>query len=172
MNIKHAILLFILLAIIGCTRTIPHLKLEDYQYEKANIKNGTEVEILSYSGGYNCTPSITYYHSIIVRDTVSKDTFRILSACPVLSDKFRFGTFNTPSLTLDSLLRTIDKTSPHNSSLEKYVILNSNEPFQQEKYKAIIGSLGFKDDNNDIAKEEFMKNNIDTAILQNLKKLN
>jgi len=54
--------------------------LSEYKFEKASVDPGTSLSILAFSGGKSGDKKNRYYSQFIVRNTVSGDTLRILSA--------------------------------------------------------------------------------------------
>jgi hypothetical protein len=60
-----------------------YVLLEQYQFEPATIRPGTEVKLLAFSGGRRNDKLFIYYYQFIVRDKETGDTLRILA--PLIS---------------------------------------------------------------------------------------
>ena len=139
---------------------------EEFNYEEATIADNAKVKILSFSGGKQCTTEETYYYSIIVVVIDTEDTIRILTPCQLFSTKFPMGTFHKKDISIDSIMKSVG-FDLYGVTKKQFVVANSKFPFQNENYKAIIGSLGFKDDDHVILKDELKRQNIDTMLLEN-----
>lgn len=138
------------------------LKLESFSFKDADINDGEQVNILSFTYWGDCTKEITYYYSVIAINTGTKDTIRILTPCQLLSSNFQRATFNLPEPHRDSILSKVGL----DFGGEQLVVINNDLPFQQSTYDVVIGTLSFQEQGNEILKEHLIRNNKDTNILE------
>lgn len=119
-----------------------YVKLSDFHYEQANIKEEEEIRLLSFSGGgKNCTDETIYYRQFIGIQKSTGDTIRILSACQEydLNKAEKIGYFYKDSAIP---VGNIKRVSADNS----FIVFNKHQTiFEKRNYKTIIGSLGFKE---------------------------
>lgn len=142
----------------------PNLKIlnfEDFDFHGSDIENGEQIKILSATSGKQCTTEKTYFHSIIAIRSKSKDTIRVLTPCQILSPNFIYATFKHRNSPADSIMKTLG----YGFSENEFVVINKDLHFQNNNYDVAIGPLGFKDDNNQILKEELLRKDLDTNFL-------
>jgi len=147
---KKTIPLLIILA-LGCKSRDPnfkYVKLKDFKYTEANIEEGTEIQILSFSGGRTCTPETSYYYQFIGINKANGDTVRILTPCQVVdvtSAPPTKGSFTPWSKTSAIIDEALNKTGNENLITEDVVIVfnKQNRDIEERNYKTAIGSLGF-----------------------------
>lgn len=149
------------LFLLSCSN-YTYVEFENFEFEKANIKNGVEVDIISVASDKRCTDEIEYYYSVIALVKETQDTVRILTPCQLFSNSILSGSFRAPNPTGDSLLKAAGYDY---GNRKKIIVMNSRIPFQNRNYPVAIGSIGFKDDNDEILKEDFTRHNWDTNLV-------
>lgn len=142
--------------------SLESIKIENFEFEKSDIINGTEIEILSISDSKECTTKATYYRSVIGINKGNGDTIRILTACQILSENFKIGTFSGKSPKSDSLLQALGYSNLLNQKLQ-YVLIDYKKPYQRRNYKVAIGNIAFQEnEDNQILKEHLINEGTDT----------
>lgn len=116
------------------------IKLMDFKYTGTTIKEGTKIELLSYSGGDDLLDGNIYYKQFIGIDKVNGDTLRVLALASMqhydLSKAIRIGTY-----TQDLPVR--NQTIP---SEKEYLIFNTNQAeIEKGNYKTVFGILKFEE---------------------------
>lgn len=160
MKVKDALVLFSSTLLLSCSN-ITYTDFDQYQYEPAIINDKEEIEILTFSGGKECTNEISYYYSVIAIVSHTNDTVRILTPCQLLSQDFPIGVFRKPSALRDSVLSFLGIIAN-----ERYVAINPKLPLQNRNYPVAIGSISFDDiDDKQILKEDMKNRDIDTSLL-------
>lgn len=162
MKTKYIFTLFVIVTIVSCSE-FTYTEFDRFYYKKAAIDDNTEINILTFSGGKDCTTETTYYYSVIAVVANTKDTVRILTPCQLFSVKFSNGVYHKENALQDSLLKVagVDLMGK-----EKYVVINSGLPFQDGNYPVAIGSIGFADDKSDILKADLKEHDIDTNLIE------
>jgi hypothetical protein len=154
MMYPNQIIILIFLAaisIFSCKSEDPnfrYVKLEDFKYSEATIKEGTEIQILSFSGGKACSPEESYYYQFIGIDLSTNDTVRILAPCQNVdvNAKPTTGTF-TPWQEIAGIIAKTLKENGENELIaeKKFVVFNKNQKdIEEREFKTVIGTLSFK----------------------------
>jgi len=125
-----------------------YVKLEDFKYEKADIKEGATIEVLSFSGGKNCNGAVAYYYQFIGIDKSNGDTVRILTPCQAITDTLNLSTGTFASWDKTAAIITDAMTSQGKTSLlagdEGIVVFNKQySDIEDRNYKTAIGTLAF-----------------------------
>jgi len=79
-----SLLFLAIISLFSCKSEDPnfrYVKLEEFRYSEATITKGTEIKILSFSGGKDCSPEESYYYQFIGVNLSTNDTLRILAPC-------------------------------------------------------------------------------------------
>ena len=142
-------LLFVLT--LGCKTEDPnfkYVKLKDFKYIEANIEDGTEIKILSFSGGKTCTSETSYYYQFIGINKANGDTVRILTPCQnvdISSAPPEKGTFTPWSKTSAIIDDALSKSGNEKLiSKEGIIVFNKrNSDIEEGNYKTAIGTLSF-----------------------------
>jgi len=134
----------------GCKGSDPNFdfkKLEDFKFRTADISEGTEIKILSFSGGPVCTPEATYYFQYIGVIKGTSDTIRVLSPCQTIRDgeQPEDGRFSPWEKTSKIINEVMDKNGEKNFESEnKIVVFNKrNRDLENKDLKTAIGTLSF-----------------------------
>ena len=146
-----SILLLLSVVLQSCKSQDPnfrYVRLEDFKYSQAAIEEGTEIQILSFSGGKDCTPEESYYYQFIGINLSTNDTVRILAPCQNvdINAKPERGTF-TPWQETGKIIDNVLKEHGEKEliSEKKFVVFNNHQKDIEDKdYKTAIGTLGFK----------------------------
>lgn len=135
---------------LACKTGDPDFKyvpLKEMKYQEANIPEGTEIEILSFSGGRTCTTEITYFYQFIGINTVNGDTVRILTPCQKLDEKASpaKGTFTPWSKTSPIVEQVLKETGEQKLVGERSLVVFNKRQLEIEEgnYKTAIGTMGF-----------------------------
>lgn len=121
-----------------------YIPLEEYKYTAATIKDGSSINILSFSGGKMCDEKNLYYVQFIAIDSLTNDTVRIFSACTTYQEDFpRTGSFNNTTSN-DAAQQLVEKGLQKNGK-NQYVVFNKdNAGIEKGNYKTTFGTVGFK----------------------------
>lgn len=150
-----------------------YIPLEKYSFEKADIKPGTRLKLLAFSGGNANDKEHTYYYQFIALDETTGDTLRILTPLISFDSPDAPNTFTTPlqfdaakgitsatyelydSSNIAMQLMSIPANEPDSaitSALNKerksveYVVSNKSYYFfENPHYKTAIGVLHFNE---------------------------
>jgi hypothetical protein len=152
MKNKISILLFGLIIFMVCWESLKvnyYVKLEDFKYTPATIKDGTEIKILSYSGGKECSGKEIYYYQFIGIDNSTLDTVRILAPCQLfdVTRGTKTGIFYNDGISkvFDLLLKDSKEDVFKMSDKENFVVFNKKaESLEKRNFRTAIGSLAFK----------------------------
>ncbi|MBS0646411.1 MAG: hypothetical protein JSR97_07440 [Verrucomicrobia bacterium] len=114
------------------------IKLKDFKFTATTIKEGTKLELLSYSGGDDLLEENIYYKQFIGIDKTNGDTLRVLALAQMqhynLNKALRIGTYTT-DLPVRSQMTPSDK---------EYIIFNTNQAdIEKGNYKTVFGILKF-----------------------------
>jgi len=114
------------------------IKLKDFKFSTTTLKEGTKIELLSFSGGDDLSEENIYYKQFIGIDKNSGDTLRILALAPMqhydLDKAIRVGTYTT-DLPMRNQIEASDK---------EYIIFNTNQAkIEKGNYKTVFGLLKF-----------------------------
>ncbi|MDB5196465.1 MAG: hypothetical protein JWP88_836 [Flaviaesturariibacter sp.] len=147
-SIRYLPLAFAL--IIGCKESDPNFdfkSLKEVGFQPATISEGATVQILSFSGGPECTPEATYYYQYIGIVKGTRDTVRILSPCQQIPEGSRpeegsFSAWEKTAAIIDEALWDHDEKSFE--SKNKLVVFNKHNPaWERQPYKTAIGTLSY-----------------------------
>jgi len=124
-----------------------YVKLKDFKYQKAVIATGTEIQILSFSGGKECGSEESYYYQFIGIDKSNGDTVRILAPCQVvdLNLKPSMGSY-TPWDSTESMVNKALRENGESDFINEntFVVFNKqNARLESKNYKTAIGLLVF-----------------------------
>lgn len=110
----------------------------DFKYEEANLNEGEEISLISYSGGKDCDTETKYYEQFIGISKSREDTVRILVPCQSYDDDNISGI---------GYYRKIVSDSIHNTFLGKSLIVFNKHLTNIEKkdFKTAVGVLVFRD---------------------------
>lgn len=114
------------------------VNLRDFKLSNTEIKEGTKIELLSFSGGDDLPEDNIYYKQFIGVNNITGDTLRILALADIqrydLDKALRIGTY-----TMDLPIR--NQMKPSNN---EYIIFNKNqEEIEKGNYKTVFGILKF-----------------------------
>lgn len=114
------------------------VKLKDFAFTPATLKEGASIELLSFSGGDDLAENKVYYKQFIGIDQSTGDTLRILALAGMqqydLDKAPRVGTYST-----DLPIR--NQLTPGDN---EYIIFNTNQAdIEQGNYKTVFGILKF-----------------------------
>jgi hypothetical protein len=114
------------------------VKLKDFKFTTATIKEGTKIELLSYSGGDDLSEENIYYKQFIGIDKNNGDTLRVLALAQMqnydLDKALRIGTYSID-------LEVRNQMTP---SDKEYIIFNTNQAdIEKGNYKTVFGILKF-----------------------------
>jgi hypothetical protein len=149
--------------LLSCKSSDPNFNfksLDALGYEKGNIRDGTTIRILSFSGGPDCTDETTYYYQFIGVNKDNNDTVRILSPCQTIPEgntptEGTFSSWEKTSAPLDNALDALkkdhdelkdldkDNFEPTNRTDRKVVFNKKQLDIETRNYKTVIGTLGF-----------------------------
>lgn len=121
------------------TSGFSYLLLNDYNYSQAQLKEGTEVEILSFSDGDACQQNKIFYKQFIVIDKSTNDTLRILSECQeydIITDPRIGYYYSSPDIALGNPV-----SQKPAISATKLVVFNNSETLEKGDYKTSIGLI-------------------------------
>jgi hypothetical protein len=139
------------ISLLCCKQGDPYfefLSLDAFKYETTSINEGTLIQILSFSGGPDCTPKTTYYYQYIGINKENNDTVRILSPCQVLPEgnnptEGTYSSWIEQSGIIDKVLK--EHGENNFESGKKVVVFNkAHREIEKGDYKTAIGTLGFK----------------------------
>lgn len=125
-----------------------YLPLESFVFEPTIIEEGTRIQILSFSGGPECSPQKTFYYQFIGINKKNNDTVRILSPCQKLTAGNNpiegvFYSWKKQSELIDKALK--EHGEGKFESEQKVIVFNkSNRDIEKRNYKTTIGTLGFE----------------------------
>jgi len=126
----------------GNLRTKPdyeYQKLSDLKFRQADIKEGEEIKLLSFSGGKDCDDETIYFKQFIGIVKSTGDTIRILAACQLYD-------MDKPKRTC-YFQNEISGISQNISDKKKLVAFNKHQAILEKKdFKTVIGFLRFKED--------------------------
>jgi len=154
MTFVKQITAFLLLSIIGLTGCKPedpnfrYVKLEEFRYSEATIKEGTKIKILSFSGGKDCSPEETYYFQFIGVNQSTMDTVRILSPCQLIKadempEEGNFYPLQESAALLEKVLK--EHGEKPLIAEKKFVVFNRHfKDIEERNFKTAIGMLSFK----------------------------
>ena len=152
-SLLQTLTILVLLSVVlhSCKSEDPnfrYVRLEDFKYSHAAIEEGTEIQILSFSGGKDCTPEESYYYQFIGINLSTNDTVRILAPCQIVDINARpgRGTF-TPWQETGKIIDNVLKEHGEKGliSEKRFVVFNKHQKDIEDKvYKTAIGTLGFK----------------------------
>jgi hypothetical protein len=134
----------------SCKQADPNFdfkKFNDYEFEPALITDGTRIQIISFSGGPDCTPDRTYYYQFIGVVKGTQDTIRILSACQVIEQENppaegSFSDMRKASAIADSAIREHGENVF--DSGKKIIVFNKqNLELENRDFKTAIGAISF-----------------------------
>lgn len=116
------------------------VKLKDFAFTTATLKEGASIELLSFSGGDDLAENKVYYKQFIGIDQSTGDTLRILALAGMqqydLDKAPRVGTYST-----DLPIR--NQLTPGDN---EYIIFNTNQAdIEQGNYKTVFGILKFEE---------------------------
>jgi hypothetical protein len=143
-------LTLVYLFINGCKESDPYFnfkQLSDFEFQPADIVEGTTIQILSFSGGPECTPEATYYYQYIGVVKGTRDTVRIISPCQEIPEGTRpvegnFSPWEKTSTIIDKALQ--DHGEKSFESENKLVVFNKqNLELENRPYKTAIGALSY-----------------------------
>jgi hypothetical protein len=125
----------------GAIRTKPDyefVRFSEFKYQKADLKDGEEISLLSFSGGVDCEYETTYFKQFIGIVKSSGDTVRILSPCQ---------TYDTQNPIQISYYNSDIHYATQNSDTKNYFIVFNKHQTSLEKrnLKTAIGMLSFKE---------------------------
>jgi len=114
------------------------VKLKDFKFTTTTIKEGTKIELLSYSGGDDLSEENIYYKQFIGIDKNNGDTLRVLALAQMqnydLDKALRIGTYSID-------LEVRNQMTP---SDKEYIIFNTNQAdIEKGNYKTVFGILKF-----------------------------
>lgn len=127
--------------------TFEYLPLETFVYEPTIIDEGTLIQILSFSGGPDCSSKKTYYYQYIGINKENNDTVRILSPCQKLPEgnnptEGTFSSWKKQSEIIDKALKEHGENKFESEN--KVIVFNkSHGEIEKRHYKTAIGTLGF-----------------------------
>lgn len=116
------------------------VKLKDFAFTPATLKEGASIELLSFSGGDDLAEGTVYYKQFIGIDQSTGDTLRILALAGMqqydLDKAPRVGSYST-----DLPIR--NQLTPGDN---EYIIFNTNQAdIEQGNYKTVFGILKFEE---------------------------
>ena len=126
-----------------------YVKLKDFKFTKAELKPLSEIELLSVSGGKQCTGTEIYFYQFVGIDKATGDTVRILSPCQTYDEVKapRTGTYipmdDSPE-GINKFTGNVEKGSAVDSD-HFFVVINKKHFTETRNYKTVIGGIGFKD---------------------------
>jgi hypothetical protein len=148
--------------LLSCKPSDPNFdfkSLDALKYERGDIREGTKIRILSFSGGPECTGKTSYYYQFIGINKETNDTVRILSPCQTIPEgntptEGTFSSWEKNSATLDQALdalktdhdelKDLDKKDFDFEGTNRKVVFNKKQlDIETRNYKTVIGSLGF-----------------------------
>jgi len=145
MNMKSIYIFILFLALaFSCKRSDPnyeYVDLEDYKFEDAALKRGTEILLLSFSDGRPCNSGTVYYYQFIGINKETGDTVRIFSPCQVYDYKKeqRDVTFMPAN---DALYKIDESLDLENK--DKVLVFNKRfADLEKGNYKTAFGSVAF-----------------------------
>lgn len=141
----------IVLVAIGCQQPDPYFEytsLKKIHYDTAHIKDGADIEILSFSGGPECSPGKTYYYQFIGIIKETSDTVRVLTPCQVLPEGSipSEGSFSSMSVISDVMDKDLQANGVESFKKGDQVVVFNKSHLDLEKrpFKTALGSLSFK----------------------------
>lgn len=152
-SLKQRISVLVLLSFVLCNcktqdPNFRYVRLEDFKYSPAILKEGTEIKILSFSGGKDCTFEESYYYQFIGIDLTTNDTVRILTPCQKVDvdakpERGTFTPWQETSKIIDNALK--EHGEKEIISEKKFIVFNRHyKDIEDKDYKTAIGTLGFK----------------------------
>jgi hypothetical protein len=125
----------------GAIRTKPDyefVRFSEFKFQKADLKDGEEIRLLSFSGGKDCEYETTYFKQFIGIVKSTGDTVRILSPCQTydIHNPMQIGYYNSDT-----------HYSTQNPDTKNYFIVFNLHQTSLEKrnLKTTIGMLSFKE---------------------------
>lgn len=114
------------------------VKLKDFKFSTTEIKTGTKIELLSFSGGDDLAEDKIYYKQFIGINKSTGDTLRVLALAPIqqydLDKAIRIGTYKTD----------LPMRKQMTASENEYIIFNRNlADIEKGNYKTVFGILEF-----------------------------
>jgi hypothetical protein len=125
----------------GAIRTKPDyefVKLSEFQYRQANLKDGEEISLISYSGGKDCEYETIYYKQFIGIVKSSGDTVRVLSPCQTydIDHPVRIGYYWSD----------ISYSIKNSNAKSTFIVFNKHQTsLEKRNFKTAIGMLSFKE---------------------------
>ena len=146
-----SLLFLAIINLLSCKSEDPnfrYVKLEEFKYSEATITKGTEIKILSFSGGKDCSPEESYYYQFIGVNLSTNDTLRILVPCQNVDVNARptIGTFTPWQETADIIDKALKEHGEKELITEKKLIVfnKHQKDIEERDFKTIIGTLSFK----------------------------
>ena len=151
MKLATTITSFLLIILFSsCRNSDPnfdYVELRDFKYQKALLATGTEIQILSFSGGKECSPKESYYYQFIGIDKSTGDTVRILAPCQKIDLNLNpsVGSYTPWDSTESIINKELRQNGESNFISENiFVVFNKqNAILEKREFKTAIGSLSF-----------------------------
>jgi hypothetical protein len=125
----------------GAIRTKPDYELvnfSEFKYKQADLKDGEEISLLSFSGGKDCEYETTYFKQFIGIVKSTGDTVRILSPCQTydIHNPVQIGYYR----------RDITYATQNSDTKSYFIVFNKHQAsLEKRNLKTTIGMLSFKE---------------------------
>jgi len=115
-----------------------YMSLKNYKYETTEIFDGTQIKLISYSGGKDLNDGKVYYSQFIGIHTVTGDTVRILALSALQQfDPEKSGTSS-------GIYKADISVRPQMIANDnEFIIFNKNNSLEKQNYKTTFGLLNF-----------------------------